>query len=97
MENPKITNGPWFPVEYCGYIIVQDENNYGGLNVFDMDHFPLANNNAVAASATHELIDALIESHLTLQKIGEFDGVKYKGSMQEKMNIKALKKAGCTE
>jgi len=57
MEKPKITNGPWFPVEYCGYIIVQDENNYGGLNVFDMDHFPLANNNAVAASATHELID----------------------------------------
>lgn len=66
MKKPKITKGPWHAVEYSGYMIIQDEDHYGGLNVLDKNHFPLAENNAVAVTAVPEMIDSLIEARQDL-------------------------------
>lgn len=67
MKKVKITEGPWFPVEYGGYIIIQDEDHYAGLNILDKKHFPLAENNAQAISALPKLLSEAYSTYLMLR------------------------------
>ena len=60
MKKPNISKGPWYPVEYAGLIVIQDEDSYHGHNLIDKDHFALAENNAKAISAVPDMIDALL-------------------------------------
>lgn len=54
------TKSPWVAVEYAGFHIIQTEDSYTGNDIFDLDKYENAKENAQLAAAAPELLEALI-------------------------------------
>lgn len=68
MKEQKFTPAPWYAVNYGGYIKIQSTDFYENTDILDEDKCPQAELNAILATCAPELLEALQESILCLDK-----------------------------
>lgn len=89
----KFTQRPFYPVEYAGIYLIQDDDHYEGHNLLDNDNFPdQAEYNAKLMAAAPDLLEAC----LTAKAMYEAQGINENsriGGEQYKELLGAIKKA----
>lgn len=69
MERFKGTKGEWHAVDYAGYIHIQDEPFYGGVDLLNQETCSEAQYNAQLAASAPDLLKACETAILELQLI----------------------------
>lgn len=60
-ESPKFTPGPWYPVEFSGFWILNDGPHYEDRELLNEEGCECAEQNATLASAAPDMYEALKE------------------------------------